>query len=169
MAAWVTLDAFRTFVGNDSTDDDALLQAAIDLACDEVDERCGPTLTATITEHVLGDEEALVLSCRATSLVSIAIFPSGSALDVSAYYVEGQLLRHKYGCEIETDLTVSYTSGAATPPTWAITAAEIIGKHLFLTRLRPTQNDPTAMSTFVVPKAALELMGPHLLASAGIA
>ena len=169
MAAWVDLTTFRNFVRSTKPEDDPSLQAAINLGCDKVDELCGPTITTSITERVRGEGYDLPLDARATAITSIATWPDGTVLDAAAYYVDDQLLARRDGGWIDSDLTVTYTAGAATAPSWAVSAACLIGKQWYTSRLQPSQNDPTAMVGFLVPKQATEIMADHLLAPDGFA
>jgi len=165
MAAWVDLPTFQAFAG--STDSN--LQAAINFGCDLVDDRCGPTVATTVTERVPGGSDILPLSYRAASLTSITIWRDGSVVDATQYVVDGQLLYRKDFAYITTDLSVTYVAGAATAPSWATSAAQIIGLHWWRSRLRPAQNDPQVPVGFLVPRQAQELMEPWLIAAGGMA
>jgi len=169
MAAWVDLATFRAFVGNASTNDDAVLQVAINLACGKVDKLCGPTITTACSEHVKGNGFSLALAYRAASITSLATWPWGEPLDPTIFVAEGQLISRKDGLFIVADLTVGYNAGAATAPDWAIGAACLIGNQYFKSRLRPSLADPSTMAGFLVPNQAKELMEDYLLASAGFA
>lgn len=167
MAAWVDLPTFRKFAGNDSSDDDGLLQAAIDLGCEQVEELCGPVITTTRTERVAGDTDKLVLTCRAVSITSIVTWPAGDAVDADAFYTAGQILARRDRGYVCGDLVVEYVTGSATAPAWAKAAACLIANQWFKGRLRPNLNDPTTLTGFLVPKQAMEIMSGHLLAAGG--
>lgn len=162
MAAWVTLQAFRTFVGNTNATDDALLQSAIDGGCAKVDELCGPTMATSVSERVPAGAYELPLSFWAVALTSVARWPSGQALSTSKFAVEDRVIFRTDGEWIDDDLTVTYSTGAASPPQWAVDSACLIGKHWWASRLRPSINDPSPVG-FLVPKQAWELMADHLL------
>lgn len=171
MAAFVTLADFQAFVGNTRAEDAAAMQFAIDTGCAKVDELCGPTLTATVTDKLLtGRGPARYLSARPAALVSVASYPSGDAADVALFDFDGQRLFRRDGLDIVGALTVSYTTGAATAPTWAASAAMLIAHQWFKSRLQPNLSTPgTAPVGFLVPNQADELMAEHYLAPGGFA
>lgn len=165
MTAWVDLTTVRSFIGNTKPEDTAAIQAAIDLGCEKVDELCGPTMTTSITEHVRSGW----LSARAVELTAVADWRTDAALTLDDYYAEGQVLARKDGARIASDLTVTYTAGSATAPAWAVSAACLIAKQWFTSRLRPNLNDPTTLAGFLVPNQATEIMASHVLAPGGFA
>lgn len=166
--SWVPLSDFMEFVKNSRADDRADLQLSIDLGCDLVDERCGPTVAETVSEVVRGGVRAVALSCRAVSLTAIETWPAGLALPVADFAPRGQVVVRRDGGRIDSDVTVTYLAGAAEAPAWAKAAAMLIGQQWFKSRLRPNLNDPVPVG-FLVPKQAEELMAAHLLAPGGFA
>ena len=171
--SWVPLATLQSFIGNSNVNDAAAMQTALDMACDRVDWLCGPTMTTTVTEvvkrhnpdpYTIIPSYALTLQNRATAITSIKSWPDGGTLDLSSYYVNGQLLKRIDGYIIDVDLTVTYTTGAATAPAWAVAAACLIAAQWFKSRLQPNRNDPTVQVGFLVPNQADELMEPYTLA-----
>ena len=169
MAAWVELGTAQSFIGNTSANDVAAIQAAINLGCDKVVEMCGPIIAETITERVAGGGYELPLKYRPASLGSIATRPGGVALNLADYRFEGQVLAREDDGRISENLTVTYTAGWVAAPSWAVSAACLIAKQWFLSRLRPNLNDPSTLTGFLVPRQAEEIMAGHLLAPGGFA
>ena len=169
MAAWVDLATVQSFIGNTNANDVAAIQAATNLGCDKVVEKCGPIIAETIVERVRGGGYNLPLKFYPASLGSIATRPGGVALDLADYRFKGQLLAREDDGWIAGNLTVTYTAGWAEAPSWAVSAACLIAKQWFISRLRPNLNDPSTLTGFLVPNQAMEILEGHLLAPDGFA
>ena len=169
MDAWVDLAVAKSFIGNTSANDVAAIQAAINLGCDKVVEECGPIIAEIIVERVAGGGYELPLKYRPASLGSIVTRPGGVELNLSDYRFEGQVLAREDDGWISENLTVTYTAGWVAAPSWAVSAACLIAKQWFTSRLRPNLNDPTTLAGFLVPNQATEIMASHVLAPGGFA
>jgi len=169
MSAWVGLPVAQSFIGNTNVNDTSAIQAAIDLGCDKVVEKCGPIMAETIVERVRGGGYKLPLRFYPASLGSIATRPGGVELDLADYRFEGQMLAREDDGWIAGNLTLTYTAGWAEAPPWAVSAACLIAKQWFLSRLRPNLNDPSTLTGFLVPRQAEEIMAGHILAPEGFA
>lgn len=168
-STWLDLDTAKQYINYTKLTgaDDTALELELDLAMSKVEELCGPVVTTTITgEIVRGSGCDLPLKYRPATLTSLATYPGGTALTVTDYRIDGQLLSRKDGGWIVGPITVTYTTGAATAPSWAKAAALDIIRQRWRTRLRPTQGAPEG---FLVSKQAEELMDTHLLAPVGFA
>ncbi len=170
---WLDTSALRIASNNSRPADEAGLQEAVDIACAKVEELCGPVLLTTVTaEIVTGSGYALALAYRAASLSSLATYPAGTALTVTDYRVDGQLLMRKDGDWITGPLSVTYSTGAASAPVWALGAAKLIAQQ-WLRLMRVFGPNPGAAAEGgtrdLVPMGAMHLMGDHLLAPGGFA
>lgn len=174
--AWLDPSALRSFVKNLNTDDEETINLAVDVACGKVEELCGPIANTTITGevHTLRGINSICLHFPATSLVSIAP-EGGTALTVSDWAIDGQVLTSKVGTALWGRYVVSYVAGyfdatdaAAKAPAWARSAALHIGQQHMRTlrRFGQTTDGPTG---FLVPAVAMEEMAGHLLAPGGFA
>lgn len=169
MSDWLDLDTAKQYINYTKLtgQDDVTLVLELDLAMSKVEELCGPVVTTTITSEIVkGSGCDLPLKYRAAALTSLATYPGGTALTVTDYRIDGQLLSRKDSGWISGPLSVTYTTGAATAPAWAKAAALDIVRQRWRTRLRPTQGAPEG---FLVSKQAEELMAGHLLAPGGFA
>ncbi len=163
----VTLDEFKRYVNHTRPGvDDVDLQSAITLAVAHVEAQCGPILTATVTAELSRAPRTAtasrVLRYRIAALTSLASYPSGTALTLTDYRADGRIVSRKDGGTIGGDLTVTYSTGAATAPVWAKGAVLACARQFWRTVLRPNPAQP-APEGFFEPRMATELMAPYLL------
>lgn len=173
MAAWVPLATLQSYCGNQSAADAPALQAALDAACNKVEDLCGPiTPVASITELVRGGGDKLPLRKRAVSLTSITTWPGGTALNVADFYIDDELVlarKDRGWIDYGYDLTVVYTAGWSTAPAWAEESALMIAKQAFKPRVRPNAAGVEVPTGYLIPNQAMELMANHLLPPDGFA
>lgn len=171
MASWLDLDTAKQFINYTKLtgQDDAALELELNLAMEKVEELCGPVTTTAVTAEIVdGSGYALALDYRVTTLTSLATYPGGTALTVTDYRPDGQVLRRKDGGWISGPLSVTYTTGAASAPSWAKAAALEIVRQRWITRRSPARGQ-TVPEGFLVSRQAQELMADHLLAPDGFA
>jgi hypothetical protein len=164
-----TVKAFLNFT-KVSGADDTQIQLAVDMACSDVETACGPVLTATVTaELVEGSGSKLPLKYHAATLTSLATYPGGTAITVTDYRIDGQILARKDGGWITGPIAVTYTTGSALP-TWAKAAALFRTRYYWRTQLgRPGGLEPSAEMGSRDLKISDGHMADHLLAPGGFA
>lgn len=171
MTDWLDLDTAKAYINYTKLtgQDDAALELELDFAQRKVEELCGPVLTATVTAEIVdGSGYVLALAYRPASLTSLATYPGGSALTVTDYRADGQTIRRKDDGWITGPLQVTYTTGAASAPSWAKLAALEILRQRWITRRSPARGQQVAEG-FLVSRQAEAAMADHLLAPDGFA
>lgn len=173
MAAFISAEELRGFVGNAKVDDSGALQLAVDVACSKVVDLCGPIQIETVTDELVGisgaDEACLHWRVRELLAVKDA---GGAALTLSEWRASGQRLRRRDGGRIWSDLLVSYSAGYATvgerAPAWARSMALHIAQQHLRTQRRFATPQDQAPTGFLVPKVALEEGADYLLTPGGL-
>lgn len=173
MAAFISAEELRSFVGNTKVDDGGALQLAVDVACSKVVDLCGPVQIETVTDELVdvsGADEAC-LRWRVRELLAVKD-SDGATLTLSEWRATGQRLRRRDCGRIWSDLLVSYSAGYVAAgeraPAWARSMAlHIAQQHLRTQRRFASPQDQTPAG-FLVPKAALEEGADYLLAPGGL-
>lgn len=166
MADWLATDDLRGFIKNPTAADEPWLQLACDTAREKVEELCGPVMSTPISDELVEVSGSAVACLRyrpASTLTAIST-ERGVTLDVSDFRISGRVLSRLDGGLMMSNLLVSYTTGAATTPAWAKTAALLIAQQYLRTMRRFAQTGtPDGPVGFLVPNAAMEAMRDHLL------
>ena len=174
--AWITADDLRSAAGAKQAFDQDRFEEAAEIACDKVEELCGPITWATITaEHVeVAGSDRVCLAARATraGVTVVADYLTGSAYTLTDWDWDGQVLFRKDRAPITADLAVTYETGYfddtvedAKAPAWARGMAKLIG-HQYIRvakRYRMDADDDTSQTHFVTPSSALDLGHKYLI------
>ena len=156
--AYVDLPAFRDFVQNHKTDDEAELQAAIDAACEYVGQHCGRiTPTGVIGRGPSGAELYLEDAIITLTSITIGVTP----LDLAAVTFTAGQTTIIANLPAGREVAVAYRAGYVEPPHWAIMGALIIAKHLWATRISRPAASPVIGAGFLVPNQAEAFLGTH--------
>lgn len=174
---WITGDDLRSFIKNANAGDADLLDLAAENARETVEYLCGPIEYTTVTDELVrvhGAEKVKLALSVTRGLTKVADALSGFEHDLTQWVADGQVLRHVYCQPIYRDLKVSYLTGwvdSTTPgakaPAWARAMALAIAAQHVRTMPRFRQNGEQTPVGFIVPNAALELAGDHLLLKDG--
>ena len=132
------------------------VERMLESACSIVEDWCGAIAPTTETETVGTDG---LLRARPVALLTVS---SGVVGD---YTIDARLWRLS---PVTAPLTVTYTAGYESPPSWAVDAALIIFDHLWRTRRgsgagarRSAETVAVPGSGYLVPNQAAQLMEPH--------
>lgn len=128
----------------------------LESACGIVEDWCGLIGQTSVTETVGTDG---LLRARPIELTAVS---SGVVGD---YQLDDRVWRIS---PVSAPVTVTYTAGYATPPSWAVDAALIIFEHLWRTRRgaganarRGPADVQVPSAGYLVPNQAAQLMEPH--------
>jgi hypothetical protein len=170
MVDWFTPDDLRAAAGAVQASDQSRIELAASVARREVRRLCGPVFPVEpVTERrVRGGNNEIPLKYRPSALTSIARYVNGSALNVTEYDFDEQVLFRKDGDWITDDLVVVYDSGYDTVeeiPTELVSMATLIGQQYLRVskRFSLNQDDPVTGIGFLVPDAAKDIGRDYLL------
>ena len=126
-------------------------------ACGKVRDMCGPIFPLeTVFEVVTVRRGWAPTRYQAVEITSL----SGGSLpvDITDFGFKSPSLS-------SGRVAVTYKAGYEVAPDWAVSAALIIARHLWRTRLGPNRNNPEAQPGvgYLVPNQAEALMADHLL------
>lgn len=171
--AWITADDLRSAAGAKQAFDQDRFEEAAEIACDKVEELCGPITWATITaEHVevAGSDRVCLGASVTRGLVTVADYLTGSAYTLTDWDWDGQVLFRKDRAPIYRDLSVTYQTGyyddtvdGAKAPAWARGMAKIIGLQYLRVVKRFVLGEDVTTTAFIVPDAALILGHDYLI------
>ena len=173
--AWITADDLRGAAGAKQAFDQDKFEEAAEIACQKVEELCGPIAWATITgERVEVDgADEVCLKYRVTrGLTDVSAYYPAVTYLLSDWLADGQVLKRKTRMPIYADLSVSYLTGYyddtvvdAKAPFWARAMAKMIG-HQYLRvgkRYRMDADDDLSQTHFIIPAPALEVGRNYLI------
>ena len=172
---WFTSAQLRDSAGAKMPNDQARIDLAARVASKETRRLTGPVSPVeNITERLRArvPSTELPLKYRPASLTSVADYPSGTALTVTDFDFDGQLMYRKDGGRIGS-VTVIYTAGYASDviPDELVSMATLIGQQYLRVskRFSLNQDDPVTGIGFLVPDAAKDVARDFLLAPEGFA
>ena len=172
---WFTAKQLGDAVGAKQAESQPKLDLAARVASKETRRLCGPVSPVeTVSERVRVRVpcDGVPLKYRPTSLTSIVDYRSGTALTVTEYDTDGQVLFRKDGGLICDSLTVTYAAGYAADaiPDELVAMASLIGQQYLRVskRFSLSQDDPVTGIGFLVPDAAKDVARDYLLAPEGI-
>lgn len=172
--AWITPEDLRDQAGARQPIDQHRFEDACEVACAKVEDLCGPIPWTRVVDElaaISGSAEACLRFQVTRGLLEVRT-SAGAQLPLSDWRVDGQVIARRDGAAIGADILVTYDTGhfdasddAVRAPVWAREMAKLIGhQYLRIGRRFRLQEDPDLTGTgYLVPAAALEVAGDHLL------
>lgn len=152
----------RRFLGVPSGPDEDLDLVAV-TACDLAEQWVGPVTLVAVTDTIDTSSPSVALS--KAPVASLTAVSSGVVGDYTTDSESG-ILRSVSGAPLGS-LVVTYQAGYVVPPKWAVTAALIIGQHLWRTRRgaggqRGVSDDAQIVGVgYAIPNQAAAILEPH--------
>jgi len=173
--AWITAEDLRGTAGAKQAFDQDKFEDAAEIACQKVEELCGPIAWAAIAGErveVSGADEVCLRYRVTRGLTDVSAFYPATPYLLTDWIAEGQVLKHRVRTPIYADLSVSYQTGYfddtvtdAKAPAWARVMAKLISQQYLRVakRFNISADDPITGIGFLIPDAALDVGHDYLI------